>query len=50
MELFSFAVGNFLWESILLTQHNKADYLYLDLPATEGGEKDRNVAIKQFYD
>ena len=37
MELFLFAVGNFLWKSILLTQHNKVDYLCSESPARGGG-------------
>lgn len=37
MGLFLFAVSYFLWKSILLTQHNEANYLCLESPAG-GGE------------
>lgn len=46
MGLFLFAVGNFPWKSILLTQHNETDYLCLASPA----RKKRNAVIKYFYD
>lgn len=48
MELFLFAVGNFLWKSILLTQHNEADYSCIESAARDKKrrERDRNVVLK----
>lgn len=47
MELFLFAVGNFLWKSILLTQHNEADYSCLESAARK--KKERNAVIKNTF-
>ena len=50
MELFLFAVGNFLWKSILLTQHNKVGYSCSESPARGGGGgNERKAVIKHFY-
>ena len=50
MELFLFAAGNFLWKSILLTQHNKVDYSCSESPAKAGGGgNEKNAVIKHFY-